>query len=99
MCSFVSHPQGFVRAYASILAAASAPANTYAPYRTILLHLASPGDGPGGLPAPILVHCKGGKDRTGVLCALLLGLCGVADEVIAHECMCLAAFLPSAGAG
>jgi len=34
---------------------------------------------------PIIVHCTAGKDRTGVLCALILNLCGVADEVIAKE--------------
>lgn len=31
------------------------------------------------------MHCTAGKDRTGVLVALLLSLCGVADDVVAHE--------------
>jgi len=34
---------------------------------------------------PILLHCTAGKDRTGVIVALLLSLCGVADETIAKE--------------
>ncbi|KAK0725765.1 protein-tyrosine phosphatase-like protein [Lasiosphaeris hirsuta] len=73
--------QGFVRAYASILAAAADSTNASAPFRTIIEHLAaSP-----AAPTPILVHCTAGKDRTGVFCALVLALCGISDEVIAHE--------------
>ncbi|KAA8898514.1 protein-tyrosine phosphatase-like protein [Sphaerosporella brunnea] len=34
---------------------------------------------------PLLLHCTAGKDRTGVLCAVLLALVGVEDEVIAEE--------------
>ncbi|KAI8875218.1 hypothetical protein K501DRAFT_289460 [Backusella circina FSU 941] len=33
----------------------------------------------------MLVHCTAGKDRTGVLVMLILGLCGVDDEIIARE--------------
>lgn len=33
----------------------------------------------------ILIHCHAGKDRTGILTALLLGLAGVPDEVIAAD--------------
>jgi protein-tyrosine phosphatase len=32
-----------------------------------------------------LYHCSGGKDRTGLVTALLLGLAGVADELIAAD--------------
>ncbi|EXL39331.1 hypothetical protein FOCG_17857 [Fusarium oxysporum f. sp. radicis-lycopersici 26381] len=65
-----------------ILTAATAPGNVQQPYRMILQHLASATtDG----PSPILVHCSAGKDRTGVICALILSLCGVEDEVVAHE--------------
>jgi hypothetical protein len=34
---------------------------------------------------PLIVHCTAGKDRTGVLCALILSLCGVDDDIVAHE--------------
>lgn len=69
--------QGFREAYKSILLAASSGNR---PYRTILAHLASPSP-----PAPILLHCTAGKDRTGVLCALVLALCGVDDATVAKE--------------
>jgi protein-tyrosine phosphatase len=31
---------------------------------------------------PAMLHCSAGKDRTGILSALILGLLGVPDEVI-----------------
>ncbi|HSR83308.1 MAG TPA: tyrosine-protein phosphatase, partial [Streptosporangiaceae bacterium] len=34
---------------------------------------------------PALVHCSAGKDRTGVVVALILALLGVPDEVIAAD--------------
>lgn len=36
-------------------------------------------------PPPVLIHCTAGKDRTGVIVALVLSLCGVSDDVIAYE--------------
>ncbi|KAH7032706.1 tyrosine phosphatase family-domain-containing protein [Microdochium trichocladiopsis] len=80
--SYASGPEGFKAAYMSILRAASAPENTKQPYASILSRLASATETP---PAPLLVHCTAGKDRTGVICALVLSLCGVADDVVAHE--------------
>lgn len=35
--------------------------------------------------APAVFHCAAGKDRTGVISALVLGLLGVADEVIVAD--------------
>ncbi|MEV4702723.1 tyrosine-protein phosphatase [Actinoplanes sp. NPDC049316] len=36
-------------------------------------------------PGAVLVHCHGGRDRTGVLVALALGVAGVAPDVIAED--------------
>ena len=33
----------------------------------------------------IYVHCKGGCDRTGALCAIIEGLCGVSENDINHD--------------
>jgi hypothetical protein len=35
--------------------------------------------------SPLVMHCQVGRDRTGVLAALLLGLLGVGDDVIAAD--------------
>jgi protein-tyrosine phosphatase len=42
---------------------------------------------------PVLVHCSAGKDRTGVVVALVLSLLGVADEVIAEDYHLTSAYL------
>jgi len=36
-------------------------------------------------PAPLLVHCAGGKDRTGVLIAMLLRIAGVPDDAVRED--------------
>ncbi|KAJ4386132.1 hypothetical protein N0V93_009024 [Gnomoniopsis smithogilvyi] len=69
--------EGFVQVYTRILLAGASPNG---PFALILRHLASPDP-----PAPILIHCTAGKDRTGVIIALILSLCGVSDEAVAHE--------------
>ncbi|KAL2020475.1 hypothetical protein VTK56DRAFT_8360 [Thermocarpiscus australiensis] len=74
-------PDGFVRAYGAILDAVAEPDHPYAPFSTILEHLASPT----APPSPLLVHCTAGKDRTGVLVAIILALCGLDDDTVAHE--------------
>ncbi|PTB70276.1 hypothetical protein BBK36DRAFT_1133916 [Trichoderma citrinoviride] len=74
-----SHPVlGFVNAYRSILKS-GAPA-----FATVLTYLASDEWDPAA-ERPILLHCTAGKDRTGVICALILSLCGVPDEDVARE--------------
>lgn len=70
---YTSGTEGFVKAYHDILKAAPKA------YGTILRHLAQPD------PSPCLIHCTAGKDRTGVLVALLLWLAGVDKESIAQE--------------
>lgn len=49
------------------------------PYGTMLKTLAAPGN------APLVFHCAGGKDRTGVGAALLLSILGVPRETIIHD--------------
>ncbi|KAK2597360.1 hypothetical protein QQS21_006057 [Conoideocrella luteorostrata] len=65
---------GFVSAYKGILSVGGERA--FAP---ILTHLSAQD------PTPCLVHCTAGKDRTGLLCAIVLSLSGVDDETIAWE--------------
>lgn len=46
---------------------------------------------PGALPA--VYHCAGGKDRTGMISALLLGIAGVPDKTIAQDYALSATYL------
>lgn len=65
--------EGFVAAYGDILEAGRES------YRTVFSHiLQRPRDN-------FLIHCSAGKDRTGVLVALILGIAGVDEERIAEE--------------
>ncbi|KAI1755816.1 tyrosine phosphatase [Xylaria castorea] len=78
--------EGFIEAYQDILNAATDPTNEFQPFKTILGHLAAvPVGSPPSVPSPCLVHCTAGKDRTGVVIALALSLCGVPDEAVVHE--------------
>ncbi|KAJ8131295.1 hypothetical protein O1611_g2331 [Lasiodiplodia mahajangana] len=78
--------EGFIEAYKDILKAATDPANEFQPYKTILGHLAAVPDASSPpVPSPCLVHCTAGKDRTGVIVALALSLCGVPDEAVVYE--------------
>jgi protein-tyrosine phosphatase len=46
---------------------------------------------PGSVPA--LVHCSAGKDRTGIVIALVLAVLGVPDEIVAADYALTASFL------
>jgi protein-tyrosine phosphatase len=46
---------------------------------------------PGGLPG--MVHCTAGKDRTGVITALILGLLGVPEQTIVEDYALSATYL------
>src|SRR2546421_8253250 len=65
--------KGFRRAYADILASGKDA------FRQIFLHIR---DNPS---EPCLIHCTAGKDRTGVISALILSIAGVNDQEIAEE--------------
>ena len=47
---------------------------------------------PGALPA--VVHCSAGKDRTGLVAAVLLGVLGVEDEDIVRDYALTARYMP-----
>lgn len=68
---------GFPKVYAVILEK-GAPQ-----YRKIFIHLIE--NHSISSTKSIIVHCTAGKDRTGLFGMLLLGLCGVDDEIIANE--------------
>lgn len=70
-----SGTSGFVQAYRDILSNAG-PA-----FGEILRHLAQPDVE----PSACVFHCTAGKDRTGLLAALLLSLAGASETVIADE--------------
>jgi hypothetical protein len=67
--------QGMTNAYRTI---ASEGAKSYGMIVRQLLSNPPPGNG-------FIIHCTAGKDRTGVLAALLLQLAGVPDEAIVEE--------------
>ncbi|KAL5365831.1 protein-tyrosine phosphatase-like protein [Aspergillus floccosus] len=67
--------RGYTKMYLEIL-------DVYAPsYRYALEHIRDEVDS----NSSILFHCSAGKDRTGVLAALLMGLAGAPDTAIAAE--------------
>ncbi|KAK5079558.1 hypothetical protein LTR70_009351 [Exophiala xenobiotica] len=74
-----AYSEGFVHAYRDIATHATISEKSPAAYPTILRHIINQPD------EPLVFHCTAGKDRTGVLAALLLRLAGVDDETIAWE--------------
>ncbi|KAK4062748.1 uncharacterized protein Triagg1_9746 [Trichoderma aggressivum f. europaeum] len=73
--------EGFAEAFSDILFSATHAQNRARPFATILEHLSSDTNP----PSPMLIHCSLGKDRTGVICALILSLCGASDEAVAKD--------------
>ena len=73
------YSRGFVKAYEDIARHASSIEEGNGSYRAIMLHLLERSDD------PFIFHCTAGKDRTGVLGALILKLCGVDNNTIAWE--------------
>lgn len=61
--------------------------NAQAGLATVLTTLAEPG----ALPA--MIHCMAGKDRTGLVAALLLAIAGVPNETIAEDYALTSTFL------
>lgn len=75
-----AYSAGFVNAYRDIAThAAQSTGSSPAAYPQILRQLLS------HPTEPLIFHCTAGKDRTGVLAALLLRLAGVDDDTIAWE--------------
>ena len=74
------NPKGFIFGYQEdILLCGVSADNKSQPLKQIFKHLASTSE------SAILLHDTAGKDRTGVICALALSLCGVEDDAVAHE--------------
>ncbi|KAK4215874.1 tyrosine-protein phosphatase [Rhypophila decipiens] len=82
--SYSQGTEGFVRAYETILESAAHEGNEFAPFKTIIGHLAGGEQGEVEV-TPCMVHCTAGKDRTGIIVAIVLSLLGVEDEAIAHD--------------
>ncbi|KAL6866580.1 protein-tyrosine phosphatase-like protein [Trichoderma novae-zelandiae] len=87
--------EGPLESLSQILFSATHPQNASRPYARILEHLSASSPSPSSSsssssssphpPSPMLIHCDLGRDRTAVICALILSLCGVSDQVVAHE--------------
>ena len=63
----------------------------YPAYRAIFERLASV-----DRPYPAIIHCTAGKDRTGVVCALMLDALGVARDDIFEDFMLTAQYYAGA---
>ncbi|KAI8391054.1 tyrosine phosphatase family-domain-containing protein [Radiomyces spectabilis] len=77
MGRFLEGTEGFILVYLTMLEKAKDQ------YRKILLHMIEHHSR--DTRDALIIHCTAGKDRTGLFCMMLLGLCGVDDEIIARE--------------
>ncbi|KAG0352926.1 protein-tyrosine phosphatase-like protein [Gamsiella multidivaricata] len=69
---YLGGTEGFAQAYMSMMP------NIKLYFSPILEHIVKK-------RTPFIVHCTAGKDRTGIVCALLQMICGVDEEQIAWE--------------
>ncbi|ORZ13070.1 tyrosine phosphatase family-domain-containing protein [Absidia repens] len=70
-------PLGFPKVYNIILVKAKQQ------YRNIFMHMLEHHSNQS--TKSLIVHCTAGKDRTGIFVMLLLGICGVDEEIISQE--------------
>jgi len=74
-----------VEYYQEIADALISETNPHQPLKMVLSQLSSSEPDPDTDAGAALIHCSFGKDRTGVLCAIILSLAGVDDDIVAQE--------------
>ena len=84
--------EGFSYIHIPIEEGSGIPENTEAVSRSYLKIAESPNmpqvyQAIAAAPEGVMINCTAGKDRTGVVSAVLLGLCGVSDEDILRDYM------------
>lgn len=74
---FLNGPEGFALGYMTILESGKTMIGKVLRFMATELSIKD--------RSSMIIHCSAGKDRTGIFTAVLLGLCGVEDEIIARE--------------